>query len=200
MGKFAGGMPFQVLPPPPPPKQQPSKPTQNGSGVPPPPRPPPQNFEPPPMGMRPEIKIPPNPMANLRPAPKPQINDNFWLEEYLKEKTGSAGNEAAQNYQSPVQQREPEIETSRPFHTVSSPAPSTPAVVTTSAQSPRIQSQPQQYQPDIRAQPQQYQPDIRRAASPQPQQYQQDIRRAVSPQLVQSPQPAPPKRVSLILT
>uniref|UniRef100_A0A8W7PX49 Uncharacterized protein n=1 Tax=Anopheles coluzzii TaxID=1518534 RepID=A0A8W7PX49_ANOCL len=45
-----------------------------------------QSFEPPPMGMRPEIKIPPNPMAALRKAPRPQPKNDFWIEEYRREK------------------------------------------------------------------------------------------------------------------
>lgn len=38
------------------------------------------------MGMRPEIKIPPNPMAALRKAPRPQPKNDFWIEEYRREK------------------------------------------------------------------------------------------------------------------
>ncbi|EDS32542.1 conserved hypothetical protein [Culex quinquefasciatus] len=106
------GMPFQVFPtgppappPPPPPSmaKRPSAPahsTTNGNSVtaPPPPPPPvlpppaskvspkPQSFEPPPMGCRPEIKIPPNPIANLRKAPRPQPKNDFWIQEYRNEK------------------------------------------------------------------------------------------------------------------
>jgi len=93
MGKFAGGMPFQVLPPPPPPPpaQQPTTPktpTSNGNSA---PRNhnQPRHFEPPPMGFRPEIKIPQNPMANLKPTPRPQPQDDFWVEEYKQEKAAS---------------------------------------------------------------------------------------------------------------
>ncbi|KAL1378064.1 hypothetical protein pipiens_015844 [Culex pipiens pipiens] len=74
--------------------------TTNGNSVtaPPPPPPPvlpppaskvspkPQSFEPPPMGCRPEIKIPPNPIANLRKAPRPQPKNDFWIQEYRNEK------------------------------------------------------------------------------------------------------------------
>lgn len=38
------------------------------------------------MGMRPEIKIPVNPMANLRKAPRPQPKNDYWIEEYRREK------------------------------------------------------------------------------------------------------------------
>ncbi|XP_039442875.1 protein piccolo-like isoform X3 [Culex pipiens pallens] len=112
LGAAAMGMPFQVFPtgppappPPPPPSmaKRPSAPahsTTNGNSVtaPPPPPPPvlpppaskvspkPQSFEPPPMGCRPEIKIPPNPIANLRKAPRPQPKNDFWIQEYRNEK------------------------------------------------------------------------------------------------------------------
>jgi hypothetical protein len=46
----------------------------------------PIDFEPPPFGCRPEIKIPPNPMAALKSAPKPRPKDDFWIEEYRREK------------------------------------------------------------------------------------------------------------------
>lgn len=49
----------------------------------------PASFEPPPFGCRPEIKIPPNPMASLRPVPKPKPKDDFWVEEYRKERSKS---------------------------------------------------------------------------------------------------------------
>lgn len=108
LGAAAMGMPFQVFPtgppapPPPPPPSAARKPTQtqtngNSAPTPPPPPPPPapsvekktpkpQSFEPPPMGCRPEIKIPPNPMSNLRKAPRPQPKNDFWIEEYRNEK------------------------------------------------------------------------------------------------------------------
>ncbi|XP_058447322.1 mucin-2-like [Malaya genurostris] len=113
LGAAAMGMPFQVFPteapappPPPPPPSMNKRPTPiqtngNGGPVPPPPPPPPalsaepttekktripQTFEPPPMGCRPEIKIPPNPIANLRKAPRPQPRNDFWIEEYRNEK------------------------------------------------------------------------------------------------------------------
>ncbi|KFB38031.1 hypothetical protein ZHAS_00005299 [Anopheles sinensis] len=111
LGAAAMGMPFQVFPtgppapPPPPPPTGRVVPGANGAGtskpMPPPPPPPgpaevrksprPQVFEAPPMGMRPEIKIPPNPMANLRKAPRPQPKNDFWIEEYRREKQQDSG-------------------------------------------------------------------------------------------------------------
>uniref|UniRef100_A0A336MSD8 CSON005970 protein n=1 Tax=Culicoides sonorensis TaxID=179676 RepID=A0A336MSD8_CULSO len=97
MAKDVTGMPFQVFPtgppaPPPPPTRQPppqqqqhqENGTQNGNRQKSPK--PQQHFEPPPMGFRPEIKIPQNPMANLKPTPRPQQNDDFWIEEYKSDK------------------------------------------------------------------------------------------------------------------
>ncbi|KAI8121226.1 hypothetical protein CVS40_7649 [Lucilia cuprina] len=49
----------------------------------------PQRFEPPPMGFRPEIKIPPNPMAALRKVPPPVEKNTFWKDEYVKERSKS---------------------------------------------------------------------------------------------------------------
>lgn len=80
-------MPVQVFPtgppapPPPPPKNQ-LAPQNNTNGR----KSPAQSFEPPPFGFRPEIKIPSNPMANLKPTPKPEIRE-FWKEEYIKDKS-----------------------------------------------------------------------------------------------------------------
>ncbi|XP_075150397.1 uncharacterized protein LOC142224503 [Haematobia irritans] len=54
-----------------------------------PPAPPSQRFEPPPLGFRPEIKIPPNPMAGLRKVPPPVEKNTFWKDEYKKNKVGS---------------------------------------------------------------------------------------------------------------
>jgi hypothetical protein len=91
MGQFAMGMPFQVLPPPPPPpmKMEPvqklSPPQTNGNNA----RKSPQSFDPPPMGCRPEIKIPENPMAALRKVPKPQAKDTYWVEEFIRDQTRS---------------------------------------------------------------------------------------------------------------
>uniref|UniRef100_A0A1I8Q5P7 Uncharacterized protein n=1 Tax=Stomoxys calcitrans TaxID=35570 RepID=A0A1I8Q5P7_STOCA len=51
-----------------------------------PPAPPSQRFEPPPLGFRPEIKIPPNPMAGLRKVPPPVEKNTFWKDEYKKNK------------------------------------------------------------------------------------------------------------------
>lgn len=89
------GLPVQVFPTgPPPPPPVPSKahlapqPPQPPAGRPSPARSP-QNFEPPPMGCRPEIKIPPNPMAALKKVPKPEPKNDFWVEEYRKERSKS---------------------------------------------------------------------------------------------------------------
>lgn len=111
------GMPFQVFPtgppapPPPPPPSVAKKPSQghtNGNSAPAPPPPPPpvlpverktpvpQSFEPPPMGCRPEIKIPPNPMSNLRKAPRPQPKNDFWIEEYRNERRNDMPNPVQQ--------------------------------------------------------------------------------------------------------
>lgn len=94
------GMPVQVFPtgppapPPPPPKVQlATQPNNNTNGNHPadPKRPAGsiKSNEPPPFGFRPEIKIPPNPMARLKPTPKPQQRDDFWVEEYRKERSKS---------------------------------------------------------------------------------------------------------------
>lgn len=85
MGSLAMGMPFQVFPTGPPVKnnQQLSAPKTNGNN-----RKSPQSFDPPPMGCRPEIKIPENPMALLRSVPKPRPKSDFWMDEYVQEKTG----------------------------------------------------------------------------------------------------------------
>lgn len=78
------GMPFQVFPTGPAMgknNQQLSAPQSNGNA-----RKSPQSFEPPPMGCRPEIKIPENPMTILRRAPRPQPKGDFWVQEYVQEK------------------------------------------------------------------------------------------------------------------
>lgn len=85
MGQMAMGMPFQVLPSLPAAKaanqQQKLSPTQtNGSA-----KKSPQTFESPPMGCRPQIIIPENPMATLRKVPRPQQRDNYWVEEFINE-------------------------------------------------------------------------------------------------------------------
>lgn len=95
MAKDMTGMPFQVFPtgppaPPPMPVKKLQQPlsengTQNGTRKK-SPQPPTQHYEPPPMGFRPEIKIPQNPIANLKPTPRPQQNDDFWIEEYKSDK------------------------------------------------------------------------------------------------------------------
>lgn len=125
MGAAAMGMPFQVFPtPPPPPPQQrtngnippppppsnlaaPSKPTANNARK----SPTPQSFEPPPMGFRPEIKIPTNPMAALKKVPKPQEKNDFWVEEYKKERSKSPmveRNDNVPNQQSNIESAQPE--------------------------------------------------------------------------------------------
>ena len=95
MAASALGMPVQVFPtgppvPPPAPKQQlaPTNGSSNRSPVA-ERKSPVQAFDPPPMGFRPEIKIPPNPMASLKPTPKPQPKEEFWVEEYKKERSKS---------------------------------------------------------------------------------------------------------------
>lgn len=70
----------------------------------------PQIFEPPPLGCRPEIKIPPNPMAALRKVQTPKAKDDFWKDEYIRERSKSPlpGTEAAPAVQqSPSQTNQP---------------------------------------------------------------------------------------------
>lgn len=88
------GMPVQVLPqgpPPPPPAPKQSHLNVNGNQSPSVSRksPQPQSFEPPPLGCRPEIKIPSNPMAILRKVPLPKPKEVDWTEEYRKERSKS---------------------------------------------------------------------------------------------------------------
>lgn len=98
-------MPVQVFPvgppapPPPPPKNQLAPQQSSGSKSPADRRSPTNiNFEPPPLGCRPEIKIPPNPMASLKPAPRLQPKDEFWKEEYIRERSKSPlANSSPQN-------------------------------------------------------------------------------------------------------
>lgn len=129
MGSLAMGMPFQVFPTGPAVKnnQQLSAPQTNGNN-----RKSPQAFEPPPMGCRPEIKIPPNPMANLRPAPRPQVKGgDFWVEEYVQEKARNSipsEDETRQSFaSSPIiqqhqqQQQQPKIPTPPPAQKQQSP-------------------------------------------------------------------------------
>lgn len=79
--------PVQVLPPPmPQAKLRPATERRSPSVG---PKLSPQVFEPPPLGFRPEIKIPPNPMANLRKVETPKPKDDFWVEEYRKEHSKS---------------------------------------------------------------------------------------------------------------
>lgn len=131
MGSLAMGMPFQVFPtgPPPPPiptktQQQLNKPQTNGSAN----KKSTQSFDPPPMACRPEIKIPENPMANLRKVPRPQQKDDYWIQEYVEDKArNSAPNEeeirqyitspTIQQYQ---QQSQPEF--------INPPKPSSPII------------------------------------------------------------------------
>ena len=90
MGSLAMGMPFQVFPTGPAVKnnQQLSAPKTNGNS-----RKSPQSFDPPPMGCRPEIKIPENPMAMLRSVPKPRPKSDFWIDEYVQEKSSDPAEE-----------------------------------------------------------------------------------------------------------
>ncbi len=105
-------MPVQVFPtgppaPPPPPPKQSLDINKNTNGTQRTEKTPTRNFEPPPIGFRPEIKIPPNPMASLKPAPKPQIKNDFWVEEYKKERSKSPNvqNEDRSKYLAPIQLR-----------------------------------------------------------------------------------------------
>lgn len=91
---MASGMPVQVFPtgppaPPPPPPKLPNNEIKNTNGAQRTEKTPIKTFEPPPLGCRPEIKIPPNPMATLKKAPKPQPKNDFWIEEYKKERSKS---------------------------------------------------------------------------------------------------------------
>lgn len=89
-------MPVQVYPSgPPPPPPAPSKSQLNATNAsnanrsPSLPRKTNQTFEPPPMGFRPEIKIPANPMAALRKVPTPKEKNDYWVEEYRKDRSKS---------------------------------------------------------------------------------------------------------------
>lgn len=135
MGSLAMGMPFQVFPTGPAVGQnnkQLSAPQTNGNN-----RKSPQAFEPPPMGCRPEIKIPANPMALLKSAPRPQPKSDFWVQEYVQEKTSDpipSEEETAQQYASnPIiqqQQYQPSTPSSAPPQKQQSPvryAPRSPS-------------------------------------------------------------------------
>lgn len=137
MGSMAMGMPFQVLPPPPPPKANPQKlspPQTNGNA-----RKSPQSFDPPPLGCRPEIKIPENPMATLRKVGKPQPRDDYWVQEFMQEKARNSEPEdvirqqIAASPQIQQQMQRPEYISTPPL---SSPAPTKPAT-------PQFSSMPQ---------------------------------------------------------
>uniref|UniRef100_A0A1A9WXI3 Uncharacterized protein n=1 Tax=Glossina brevipalpis TaxID=37001 RepID=A0A1A9WXI3_9MUSC len=129
IGAAALGMPFQVLPTAQAaPGAIAGKNTNGGNAPAPPPPPPPSSnllpasslgvsanssnvsrksptqqtqFEPPPIGFRPEIKIPSNPMAALRKVPPPIEKNNFWKDEYVKEHSKSpmreSGNDLTDN-------------------------------------------------------------------------------------------------------
>lgn len=99
--------PVQVLPPPmPQAKLKPHTESRSPSLS----RKSPQVFEPPPLGCRPEIKIPPNPMASLRKVPSPKPKDDFWVEEYRKEQSRSPKPESVTNSETNSDVR-PEVET-----------------------------------------------------------------------------------------
>lgn len=88
------GMPVAVFPqgappPPPVPKGAQLKPNGQSSSMSRSKSPQPQSFEPPPMGCRPEIKIPANPMAALRKVPPPKLKEVDWNEEFRKERSKS---------------------------------------------------------------------------------------------------------------
>lgn len=99
--------PVQVLPPPMPQTQlKPHTDSRSPSLS----RKSPQVFEPPPLGCRPEIKIPTNPMASLRKVPSPKPKDDFWVEEYRKEHSKSPKPESVTNSETNSDVR-PEVET-----------------------------------------------------------------------------------------
>jgi hypothetical protein len=147
MGSLAMGMPFQVFPtgPPATKTQQPSKPQTNGAA-----KKSPQSFEPPPMACRPEIKIPDNPMAILRKVPRPQPKDDYWIQEYVEDKTrNSAPNEeeirqyisspTIQQYQQ--QQSQPEfIPQKPPSPIIQNIQPQSPIIQNIQPQSPITQN------------------------------------------------------------
>ncbi|XP_063699776.1 uncharacterized protein LOC134830281 isoform X2 [Culicoides brevitarsis] len=100
MAKDIAGMPFQVFPsgppapPPMPMKQSPSQKKEDESDnkahkqssiM-------QQHFEAPPIGLRPEIKIPQNPMANLKPTPRHQQIDEFWTDDKCDKSADSSIN------------------------------------------------------------------------------------------------------------
>jgi hypothetical protein len=146
MGQMAMGMPFQVLPPPPPPPmQQPqqklSPPQTNGNA-----RKSPQSFDPPPMGYRPEIKIPENPMATLRKVARPQQRDDYWVQEFMQEKARDSlpeDNIRQQIAASPIiqqhQQRQEFVSTPPPLAS-QSPKPATPISVPSTPQYMQMKS------------------------------------------------------------
>lgn len=146
MGSLAMGMPFQVFPtgPAPPTKtQQAAKPQTNGTA-----KKPQQSFEPPPMGCRPEIKIPENPMAALRKVPRPQQRDDYWIQEYVEEKArNSIPNEddIRQYLTSPTIQQYQQPEYTSPPKPASPvvQAPSTPQFTPKRSPSPPQQQQQQ---------------------------------------------------------
>lgn len=87
------GLPVQVFPqgpPPPPPVPKQAQLNANGNKSPSMQRKAQtQTFEPPPFGCRPEIKIPPNPMQNLRKVAAPKPKEVDWSEEFRKERSKS---------------------------------------------------------------------------------------------------------------
>lgn len=113
------GLPVQVFPqgpPPPPPVPKPSQLNVNGNRSPSMTRksPQPQSFEPPPIGFRPEIKIPTNPMAALKKVPPPKPKEVDWSEEFRRERSKSpmpptASVAPTHTYESQAPERAPEF-------------------------------------------------------------------------------------------
>lgn len=169
MGAAAMGMPFQVFPGPPPPVMPVSVP------MPPPPPPQPkmqqlnnqsngnreerkspqnQSFDPPPIGCRPEIKIPPNPMASLKRAPRPQPKGDYWIDEYRQEKMGGENEPTGAQYMSAeddertpspeenVYEQQKSFNEPKPQTPVMSPLPKNNVVQDLRMDSPKIQSPP----------------------------------------------------------
>lgn len=87
--------PAAPAPPPPPPSSYNTQPTHNqgsivaGTAANTNRALPAQRFEPPPIGFRPQIKIPSNPIAGLRKITPPVEKNSFWKDEYVKDRSKS---------------------------------------------------------------------------------------------------------------
>lgn len=180
---------------------------------------PPQSFEPPPLGLRPEIKIPPNPMAALKKVPAPKPKEVDWGEEFRKERSRSKSpmppsmieSSNANETQLPEPVREFNVQqTSAPSDTVTVDAASpvqsfgsqqTPTIKETNELTQRDQNNNfsntnyggNQCSPSLQQQ-QQHQPQSQQMQQPIQQQQQQ---RVFSP-FATSPQPNLPKPMSPI--